>query len=473
MSRLYLLVPLVLTLPACGDDSHGRATADDCPVREPASLDLADRLAAAPCVASATELASDNPAYRAFDLRFTQLVDHTDRAAGTFEQQATLIVRDEHRPTILVSTGYSNYYGQGLSELTALLDANQIVVEHRYFNISIPESPDWTQLTIGNAADDHHQIVEALRPILDATWLSTGASKGGMTSVYHRRFWPDDVDGTVPYVAPLSFGAPDDRYDAFTDAVGTPACRQALQDLQVELLTNRRDMLLQRATDEATLNQLQYTRIPIEVAVESSVQGIYWAWWQYTGITYCDQVPTVAATDDEMWSFLQYISSVSGNTDDNIAFFEPYYYQAEAQLGYPGTDDTWLDGLILHGDFDWDVIYPVGVPAPTFDPEPMHDIDDWVQSEGSRLLFVYGEWDPWTGGEFRLGDATESALYVVPEGTHGSQLTALPDAERDAAMAMLAEWSGVTPVIGPAKSAPRMRVPPALLQAWRQRARAR
>jgi hypothetical protein len=104
----------------------------------------------------------------------------------------------------------------------------------------------------------------------------------------------------------------------------------------------------------------------------------------------------------------------------------------------------------------------------------MLDIDDWVQFEGNRLLFVYGQWDPWSGGEFRLGDATESALFEVPEGTHGSQLTQLPTAERDASMQMLADWTGVTPQIGPAKPAvPTRRVPPAVLQAWRLQARAR
>ena len=43
-----------------------------------------------------------------------------------------------------------------------------------------------------------------------------------MTSVYHRRFYPDDVDATVAYVAPISFGAPDDRYIDFLANVGTP-----------------------------------------------------------------------------------------------------------------------------------------------------------------------------------------------------------------------------------------------------------
>jgi len=39
----------------------------------------------------------------------------------------------------------------------------------------------------------------------DAARVATGGSKGGMTAVFHRRFFPDDVDGTVPYVAPISF----------------------------------------------------------------------------------------------------------------------------------------------------------------------------------------------------------------------------------------------------------------------------
>ena len=71
-------------------------------------------------------------------------------------------------------------------------------------------------------AADEHAIVTALKTIYTGPYLSTGASKGGMTAVFYRRFYPDDVVGTVPYVAPLSFAAPDERYAAFLDSVGTP-----------------------------------------------------------------------------------------------------------------------------------------------------------------------------------------------------------------------------------------------------------
>ena len=41
-----------------------------------------------------------------------------------------------------------------------------------------------------------------------------------MTSVYHRRFYPDDVDGTVAYVAPevIHGGAPEPASDRYAFA---------------------------------------------------------------------------------------------------------------------------------------------------------------------------------------------------------------------------------------------------------------
>ena len=103
--------------------------------------------------------------------------------------------------------------------------------------------------------------------------------------------------------------------------------------------------------------------------------------------------------------------------------------------------------------------------------EAMQDIDAWVQADGDRLLFVYGEWDPWTGGAFELGDATDSASLVVDQGTHGANIRSLAAADQTIALDKLEAWSGVTP--DPAvllAQAPRPpRVPASLLHALRLR----
>src|SRR5436190_9820221 len=89
-----------------GPPNGGRTTADDCPQREPASLDLADRLRAAPCVSSVVELGAEHAGYRAFSVTITQLIDHQDAASGTFDEHLTIQVADEGAPMVLETTGY-------------------------------------------------------------------------------------------------------------------------------------------------------------------------------------------------------------------------------------------------------------------------------------------------------------------------------------------------------------------------------
>jgi len=66
-------------------------------------------------------------------------------------------------------------------EPTRLLDANQIIVEHRFFDDSRPSPADWTKLTIAQQAADDHRTVVALAQIYTGAWVNTGISKGGMT----------------------------------------------------------------------------------------------------------------------------------------------------------------------------------------------------------------------------------------------------------------------------------------------------
>ncbi|MFG2037513.1 S28 family serine protease [Dactylosporangium sp. NPDC048998] len=162
-----------------------------------AETDIRARLEAVPGLTVLSEQPVAAP-YRFFILSIAQPVDHRHPRAGTFQQRFTLLHRGTDRPMVLHTTGYNVPEYAFRSEPTRLVDGNQISVEQRFFTPSRPEPANWEQqLTIWQAATDHHRIVQALKPIYSQQWISTGASKGGMTSVYHRRFYPDDVDGTV------------------------------------------------------------------------------------------------------------------------------------------------------------------------------------------------------------------------------------------------------------------------------------
>lgn len=448
------IAPLVLiaALAACDD---GTPTPDG---------DIKLRLEALPMVASVTESPTDLPGYRYFELQIQQPVDHDDPDGGWFLQYATLIHRDLDAPLVMFTTGYGNWYYDHPSELTRLLHGNQIAIEHRFFRGSRPtDLAAWSDLTIEQAAADHHVIATALHDLYGGAFLATGASKGGMTSLYHRRFYPDDVDATVAFVAPLSIAAPDYRYDGFLDAIGPAPCRDALHAVQIELLTNRRPMLQLRAAEQPGR---AYTRVAVAAAVESAVIGLEWSFWQTKGVASCSGIPSPTGSDDALWAFVKDVSPVDGASDAEVADFEAYYHQAEHELGYPGTMDDHLTGLVTFPSSAYDGVYPTGVPRPAYSPAPMQDIDGWLRGEGERILLVYGEYDPWTGGMFELGGATDSLRVLAPMGSHYSGIVSLAPGDRDAALAKLEAWSGVTPDVSVwdqarlAAAPPRVRTPP-------------
>jgi len=155
-----------------------------------------------------TEETSQYPGYRRFLITLQQPLDHDSPEGRQFGQRMVLHHADRGAPMILYTSGYMLFGDDYLSELGVMLAANQISTEQRFFDESAPsplEPADWSLMTIAQAAHDHHRVVEALAPYYRAAWVSTGHSKGGMTSIYHRRFHPDDVDATVAYVAPISF----------------------------------------------------------------------------------------------------------------------------------------------------------------------------------------------------------------------------------------------------------------------------
>ncbi len=460
------LVAAVALLFGCGDNDAKPSISTG---------NVLEDLKTLPGVASVQELPTTGSGYHYYVLQFDQPVDHGDPQGQRFQQRVSLLHHDLDAPMVAYTSGYHDYYEDRIVELTALLSGNQISIEHRYFAGSRPDPTDWSKLTIEQMAHDQHAIITSLRMLYPGAFVTAGASKGGMTAIYHRRFYPDDVDGTVPYVAPISFGAPDTRYTAFLDTLGPADCRQALRDVAVEMLANRRAALSAKAQAQSAENNLVYSRIPFDAAVESAIFNLEWSFWQYYGVGFCADVPAASASDDVLWDFLDDFSPVSDNTDSRIAEFDAYYHQAYHQLGYPDGGALYLDPYLQFTDADYLGILPTTQPAYD-DGAAMADIDAWVRTEGSRLLFIYGEWDPWTGGQFEVGNATQSHKFVQAEGSHGARLTRLAPGDRDAAFAMLAEWTGVEPKIpnqtrvqpdlaNRGRDEGGLRVPPAIIRA--------
>lgn len=381
--------------------------------------------------------------YRFFQIQFDQPADHKRPEGLRFKQRVTLLHRGYDAPMVLLLSGYGSgtWNSPGRAELTTALAANQLEVEHRFFPPSRPEPPDYGLLTIEQSAADHHRLVEALHPLYAGKWASTGASKGGMTAVYHRRFYPNDLDATVPYVAPHSLGSPDPRYVPFVASAGTdPTCRTRLRQFQRQALSRRAEMLMKMAASGTAFNQLGPDK-----ALEHSVLELPFGFWQYQTQSRCATIPADGAPLADVWKFMTDVAQIGSYGDGSVGYFVPYYYQAARQLGDPAIDEENVKDLLKHPGTDRPSSYlPAGLKT-TYEPAAMPDISTWLQSQGKTLLFVYGQNDPWTAGAFELGMAQDSYRFVVKGGNHGSKIRDLATADRDEALRILGRWMGVTP----------------------------
>ena len=407
--------------------------------------DILDELRAIPGL-TVEERTTMLTGYRFFVMEYDQPVDHQDPAGPTFKQRLTLLHRDYAAPIVVHNSGYFVSTRGNRSQITAMTNANQLSMEHRFFSPSRPDPADWSKLNIQQAASDQHRITQALKARLyKAKWLTTGASKGGMTSLFHRRFFPDDVDATVAYVAPFDYPAdaiqsPTNRYFVFLENVGTdPACRQKLKDFQNTALARRAAMktrMQQVATFTGILGE--------DRALEFAVEELPFIFWQYGNQAQCATIPATTASDDAVFMFLDDTVSMAAYGDQDLTAFLPYYHQSASQLGYPISDESYLVGLMYPGEDTAPAYLPAGVPAPAYDNgAAMQDVQSWIATSGSRIMLIYGQNDPWTAGAVDLGAATDSFKFIAPSGNHGSSITTLTSQDGATATATVMRWAGL------------------------------
>lgn len=372
---------------------------------------------------------------------FTQPLDHRHPEKGSFRQRVIVSHVGFDRPTVIVTEGYGAAYAlrsQYREELSKLLNANMIFVEYRYFLESTPEPKDWQYLTAENSADDLHAITTAFKNIYPGKWIATGISKGGQTTLLYRTFYPDDVDISVPYVAPLCYGVEDGRHEPFLHKVSTPENRKKIEDFQLEAL-KRKATLLPRFEKYCTEKNYSF-RAPIEEIYDYSVLEYSFALWQWG--TPISSIPATTASDDEIFSHLLAISEPGYFTADspNASFF----VQAARELGYYGYDvQPFKQYLSIQSSEGYlhRLMLPEELKDMPFDKTLSKKITKFLKKQDPKMIFIYGQNDPWTAaGVTWLKNKKNIHVFIQPNGSHLARISTLPEAEKAEVMELINEW---------------------------------
>lgn len=369
-----------------------------------------------------------------------QPLDHKHPEKGSFTQRVVISHEGFDRPTVLVTEGYGGDYALNpryRDELAGLFQTNTVFVEHRYFSGSVPDTVDWQYLTAQNSASDLHLITTLFKQIYPQKWISTGISKGGQTALIYRAFFPNDVDITVPYVAPVSRSAEDGRHEPFLNKVGDKKTRQAILSFQREVLKRRGEIipLLEKFCME---KQLSF-RISMNEVLDYCVLEYSFAFWQWG--TPASQIPANSATTEVLF---KHLTEISG--PDYFATGQPtqaFFIQAARELGYYGYDiEPFKDLLFIRTAKDYlqRIMLPEGITI-QFQPELYKKLTNFIETSDPRLIFVYGEYDPWTSvGITKLDGKKNMFVAIQPKGSHRARINTLPDSLRDKVIKTINLW---------------------------------
>jgi hypothetical protein len=379
------------------------------------------------------------------EMLFNQPMNHMDPNGKRFDQRIVLLHKGFSEPMLLQTSGYL-IFSVRLAHIAKVFQTNQIQVEHRYFKNSIPSLPNWSYLNIEQSAADFHNITVTFKKLYKKPWVNTGASKGGMTSIYHRYFYPQDVVGTVADVAPLSFSTTDKRYIDFVEKVGGRKfkyCRDKLKAMQIKLLENREVIVPGLTGNFSHLGGA-------DIAFEHSVIETPFVFWQYGKASSCELVD-IDADIRVIFNYFQTMTAISGYENKGINTFSPYYFQAATELGGPGNSTIHLKHLMDY-DFSISQYTPKGLEL-QYSDIAMRSIEKWALNSADEIIYVYGEFDPWTAGEFPLSiTGKNTQKFYVPQGNHGANFTKLIGNDKVRAVNTLSRWLGKMPITSNDKS---------------------
>ncbi|MCB0742294.1 MAG: peptidase, partial [Ignavibacteriae bacterium] len=348
---------------------------------------------------------------------------------------------DFDKPMVMETDGYA-INSKRKTELANILKCNELIVEHRYFGESKPDSMIWKYLNTAQAAADHNRIVEIFKPIYNSKWVNTGISKGGQTTIFFKYYYPNAVDVWVPYVAPLNLEQEDHRLNAFFEKVGTEDCREKIKEFQRALLENR-DTILPLLKKHMEEKKYSFP-LGLEKTFEYAVLEYEFAFWQW-GKTNCEDIPEPEASPEILFKHLYTTSSFNYFNSSSITYYQPFFYQAYSEIGYYNYETSDFSDLLVDvkDKYASNICFAPQNVEIKYDKDLMKNINNYIYENGNNMLFIYGENDAWSSTSVNIGPNTNALKMVKMNGNHRTRIKSFEGEEKEKIYSTLEKWLNV------------------------------
>ena len=407
-------------------------------VAAPPASDVVARLKALPHVVDVQPARTNATLFKeAYDVSFQQPLDHANPSSPVFVQHVFVSHNGYDKPVLLGTEGYSARGTSG-NELQRMLAGNQVVVEHRFFGRSVPTPLAWEFMTIKQSADDLHAVVSTLKALYPGKWVSSGVSKGGQTSLFFKSYYPDDVDATVAYVAPMNLAQEDPRVNVFMDNVGDEASRKKVTDFQITMF-KREEELLPLVKTQADSRHWTFG-IGFPEAYEYAVLEYPYAFWQY-GTSPAD-IPAPDAPAEALLAHFNKVNSLYYYADQGKKQFEPFMYQAFTEIGYYNYDISAFKPFMKRLKQPTNlVLCPDGAKI-VYNAATMAFVYDFLRYRANHVIYIYGELDSWSATQMQLLGRTDAVKFVVKGAHHEASVAKMSPEQKASFYEALERWLG-------------------------------
>lgn len=358
-----------------------------------------------------------------YEITIRQSVDHS-KPKKKFNQRIFLGFQSFSAPTVIVTDGYSTDYASkaGYSnEIASELNANILVVEHRFFGESAPDTLDWTLLTVKQAADDYHYIKTIFDTLLTGNWLSTGISKGGQAALAYRMFYPNDVNATAVYGTAVK-----NRQTIITDSLlinlsQTP-CGEKIYAFQLFAFKSKKN-LLPRFNEIIAQRNFDFKPLDSETVLDYLLLELPYSFWQNGNK--CSEIPDTSAIATELVDYIIRTVPPHFFSRTNRIRLEPAFYMFYHELGYYEYATDRFQNYLIRTSYSNKSFAPSNVSI-EFDSTYQRTLGKFLNGPvAESIFFIYGQHDPWA-----LQTTAKKNVYMVKDGSHKSRIKDLSEEHR-------------------------------------------
>ena len=364
-------------------------------------------------------------------------------------------------------------------------DANTIEVEHRYFGESLPEpieNVNYTYLNCEQAAEDLHHVVALIKKnkVCTGKWMATGVSKSGINTALYAYFSEkkgyDDIDVYVPFCAPFLLEIDSKNIGTYIiteagkstgihdkiNAIPQKMLQQPMRDKLIELVWEKDGKMLEltkyivlRAMlgpdaeiDEADVMPLLHKSIII-TRIYNYYNNLFGKLAYVPASKLKDYIPdpetadaatldwfTNATYEDINKMMTEKAGTRAEYTDEELVEQRkedpnfPYYIQTYRELGNYQFDFSAIAGNGYITEQDIINTYSktnnkvnLARFVKQFSNQTTKDfLDNFLPKTSKKMVFVYCENDPWTGGAIPDSDNPNVVKFVSPGGGHSEDI---------------------------------------------------